>query len=224
MKLGLLGMLLCSCWLSASAQSVKFGIKGGFNVSQFARSNNYKPSFTGSNTVIGFQGGVFANVSLGKLSIQPAVMYTGKGGSTLMEYLDDDIRSVIYGKASIYYLQVPINFIYHIPLSKGQLFVGAGPFVSRAINGRFNAYDLPVVAGVPNNLQGHYQSDIEFSSTNHNAFKHFDYGVNGLIGVQINKVLFNINYDLGLANINPESRNTYKTRTSTAGLTIGFYL
>lgn len=223
MKLYLLGLLLCSGVLSASAQSVTFGIKGGFNASNFTRSNKYNPNFNRSNTVVSFQGGVFADLSLGKFSLQPAVMYTGKGGSTFMSYADDDVISHIYGKAHIYYLQVPVNLIYHVPLGKGSLLLGAGPFVSKAINGRFKAYDPLVSSGrVPASIQQRYDSDIEFSSTNYNAFKAFDYGVNGIIGLQANKISFNFNYDLGLANINPEKRTEYKTRTRTAGLSIGY--
>jgi hypothetical protein len=208
--------------LSASAQSIQFGVKGGLNTSSFARSGNADYNSTGSNTLVGFQGGLFANLNLGNLSIQPAIIYTGKGGRTYMDYIDDDIRDIIYGKASIYYLQIPVNLIYHVPLTNGKLFVGAGPFVSRAINGRFNAYEKPANADVAAYYRDRYASDIEFNSNKVNGFKSFDYGINGLIGVQLNKVLLNVNYDLGLANINPERRSSYKTRTRSAGLTMGY--
>jgi hypothetical protein len=208
--------------LSASAQSIKLGIKGGLNASNFARSGNADYNSIGSNSLVGFQGGLFANLNLGNLSVQPAIMYTGKGGRTYMDYVDDDIRDIIYGKASINYLQIPINLIYHVPLTKGKLFAGAGAFVSRAINGRFNAYEKPANANVAAYYSDRYSSDIEFSSNNINGFKSFDYGINGLVGIQLNKVLLNVNYDLGLANINPGRRSTYKTRTRSSSLTIGY--
>jgi len=207
---------------SASAQGIKFGVKGGLNISNFARSGNPDFDIKGSNTLVGIQGGLFADLDLGRISIQSAIMYTGKGGGTYMDYVDDDIRDIIYGKASIYYLQVPVNLIYHVPITKGKLFVGAGPFISRAINGRFNAYDKPTNANVAAYYRDRYASGIEFDSDKINGFKPFDYGINGLIGIQLNKVLLNLNYDLGLANINPERRSTYKTRTRSSGLTIGY--
>src|SRR5205809_6654660 len=92
---------------ATTAQKVTFGFNGGIT------SSSYKTKADGitytSKSRIGFSAGFFTDVSITKkLSFQPALQFTQKGG-TDKESLDggDYNLSLVMN-----YLEIPFNFLY----------------------------------------------------------------------------------------------------------------
>ncbi|MBV8253218.1 MAG: PorT family protein [Chitinophaga sp.] len=72
-KLILSGVLAVGALLSAQAQNIKFGVKGGLNITKLTNTDNAK-------TKAGFNVGGFVNIGLNKeWAIQPEVLYSGQG-------------------------------------------------------------------------------------------------------------------------------------------------
>ena len=115
------------------AQGVRFGIKGGANLSNLSGKldNNdlYKNKF-------GFVGGLLANVSIlpdNFLSIQPEVLYSQKG----FKYADNTITVAnqqykYEGKSTYNYIDVPVL----LKVNAGGIFFEAGPQYSYLLNVR----------------------------------------------------------------------------------------
>lgn len=83
-KLVLTAFAVCA-FLSANAQDVKFGIKGGLNFSEINWVNS-KNKFHTSD----FNAGLMAEIPLSeKFSIQPELLYSRQGGSSInLSYLN----------------------------------------------------------------------------------------------------------------------------------------
>jgi hypothetical protein len=84
----------------ANAQETKFGVKGGFNLS------NLTPS-EGAKSLLGFNIGGFAEVKLNeKFAIQPELLFSTQGSKFDIE------GSMI--KNSLSYLNIPVMFKYYV--------------------------------------------------------------------------------------------------------------
>ncbi len=138
-----LGLLL-SVATAASAQEIRFGLKGGANYSSLTGDNT-----DGVESKIGLQAGALANFALSDLiSIQPEVLYSQKG---YQAEVDNDI------KYKINYIDVPLL----VKVNAGGLFFEGGPQVGflagakrtngdvdRDIKGGYDKVDFGYVAGL----------------------------------------------------------------------------
>ncbi|MCS3869842.1 opacity protein-like surface antigen [Chryseobacterium ginsenosidimutans] len=100
-----------------SSSDVRFGIKGGMNVSSLSKDG----SLDDQKSKIGFNAGVFANIPIAtSFSIQPEVIYTQYGSKA-----DYTLLGTKYSSAThLDYVAVPLMFQYNfIP----NLYIEAGP-------------------------------------------------------------------------------------------------
>lgn len=121
------------------SSDVRFGIKGGMNVSSLSKDG----TLADQGSKIGFNAGLFANIPIAEsFSIQPEVLYTQYG---------DKYDQVILGNRYSYanhldYIAVPVMFQYNfIP----NLYVEAGPefgFMVSAKNKAKNETNNDVIA------------------------------------------------------------------------------
>ncbi|RFZ95032.1 PorT family protein [Mucilaginibacter conchicola] len=188
---------------SAFAQVPSFGIRGGIGFAKLSASNGNISVSTGSTTT--FAAGVFADFKTGNnFSIQPALNYVGKGGNVSDDGAEVDIKT--------YYLQVPINVVYHVPAVFGHVYFGAGPYVAMGLSGKAKASDGTNSAS----------EDIHFGS-GADEFKKIDAGLNGIAGFEFkNGFLIGLNYDLGLTDIGNDGTSEVSTKNRVFGVSIGF--
>jgi hypothetical protein len=194
MKKLLLSIALVAASIGVFAQSAKLGLKGGLN---FAKLNASYGGISGSTqSLTSFSAGAFIDLKLGALSVQPALLYTGKGGT------DGDGN-----KINLYYVQVPVNLVYHVPVVVGNIYFGGGPYVAYGIS------------GTGKDASG-TSTDVTFGDGEDNI-KRNDFGLNGIAGFQFTSgFLVGINYDLGLSNI--LNTNEVSTRNRVFGVSVGF--
>jgi hypothetical protein len=201
-------LLLVCCAFAAStafAQLPTFGIRGGLNFAKLTASSGNVSLSTGSTTT--FAAGVFADFKVGAVSIQPALNYTGKGGNFSFEGVD--------GEADIktYYLQVPVNIVYHIPAVIGNVYFGAGPYVGFGLSGKAKGKDED---------GNSVSEDITFGSEP-GDLKRTDFGLNGIAGVEFKGgLILGINYDLGLSNISNDTGDNESLKNRVFGVSVGF--
>ncbi|MDB4903533.1 MAG: PorT family protein [Mucilaginibacter sp.] len=125
-------------------------------------------------------------------SIMPGIAYAGKGGelnATYGQALNNEVSiDDIY---KLHYLQVPVDFIGHLPFESGaNIFLGAGPYFSYGLNG----------TNTQTNFDQTQTQHIKFGSNG--DFKSTDYGVTSIIGFQAAKGwLVGLNIEQGFANI-----------------------
>lgn len=224
MKKLLLSLLLAGTSLVAFAQLPTFGIKGGVNFSTLSASGTPNNVVAGTNltsssgSVTSFNIGVFTDIKFGNISLQPAVNFTGKGGTFdgATGLLPDGSTSQVHSKYNLYYVQVPINLVYHIPVIIGEIYLGAGPYGGIAVHGKTKLTAVNTKTGSFGGSQ-----DTKFGN-DAGDIKRTDFGANAIAGLKFKDgLLFNINYDYGFSNILPDaSGDKFKTRV--LGASVGF--
>lgn len=197
--------------LMANAQKGGLILKGGLNIANVSVTSNGRVEDARSLT--SFHAGAVADLRLAKMfSFQPGILFTGKGSKTQT----GQESSANYYKATTnpYYIEVPANFVLKLPLGeRSGLFVGAGPYLAVGVGGKNKAEGRYL--GMAFNVE----NDIEFSDDDpttlnfeegagFGVLRRFDYGLNGIAGLEFQKVLFSVNYGHGLAKLQSGSDNS----------------
>ncbi len=177
-----------------SNAQAKFGIKGGLNFNTFSDLN-----LAGSPTLknsTGYNFGILLQfkVPLVGLALQPELMFTTKG--TEIDYLSTYVVSPGPGivapqvqymptKATLSYLELPVNIQWGIDLLLFRPYVQVSPFISYALS------------------KGDDMDNVSWDDLNR-----FDYGVGLGAGVDIWKFQVSGKYNWSLGNLGKSSNTT----------------
>lgn len=204
MKKTLLSLCLLMASFAAFAQLPTFGVKGGVN---FATLHATVDGFSGSGnsgSLTSFNVGAFVDFKFGNVSLQPALNFTGKGGSSSVSF-DDEASS--NSKVKLYYLQVPVNVVYHVPAVVGDFYFGAGPYLGMGVSGK--AKD-----------DSGNSENVKFGS-GQDELKRTDAGLDAIVGFKFKSgFLINANYDWGLTNIT--NVDGIKLTNRVFGISVGY--
>ena len=227
--LPLIVALITATGLTTNAQKASAIIKAGLNLANV--SVNKDGDVDDSKTLTSFHVGLTGDIALTSfLSFQPGILFTGKGAKTEVGNSSD----ATYYKAvsNPYYIEVPVNMVFKVPMSKeAKFFVGAGPYLGIGVAGK-------------NKVEGKYlgvafdsESDIDFSNDDPTTLnfeegagfgimRRFDYGLNGIAGLEGKSILFSVNYGLGLAKLQSGTDNSADNANKhrVLSFTLGFKL
>ena len=203
-------------------------VKAGINLANVSVTDNGRVD--DANALTSFQVGVTGDVHLGgPMYLQPGIFYTGKGSKVQ----NGDPSSYPYYKATSNpkYIEVPLNVVFKAPIGgETKFFAGAGPYLGVGINGK-NKVEGKNIIGVGFKSE----SDIEFSDDDPTTLsyeegaglgivKRFDYGLNGIAGIEARTVVLSVGYGYGLAKLqsgdNDTEDNNNKHRV--ISVTLGF--
>jgi hypothetical protein len=188
---------------NAFSQSALFGIKGGVNFAQLYSTFDNTTGSASTGLLTTYSGGVFADVMISdKISIQPAFNFSGKGGK------ERNGDSVI--KAKLFYLQVPVNVVYHAEIDPGEIYFGAGPYIAYGLSAKVQIND-----GKSSQTQ-----NIGFGG-GEDKYQSLDAGFNALLGIKLdNGLLLDVHYDFGLTNVSNISGTNTTNRVF--GVSVGY--
>ncbi|GAA4466539.1 hypothetical protein GCM10023189_48780 [Nibrella saemangeumensis] len=160
---------------SATFNTVRAGIKGGFNAStlDLQNVNNRKEAY-------GFHAGVFAQIPAGDfLAIQPELLYTAKGASA------DYNLAFFQGRNTfrLNYLELPILATFKVGPS---VELQAGPYGAYLLSARMNS-------------EGTFGSGSQRLNTA--DFNKFDVGLAGGVNIYFGKAFLGLRYGQGLNKI-----------------------
>lgn len=139
-------ILLLACLfggLTASAQSIRFGLKGGANISNFTGGDFGSIK---NKAIVAFHGGGYMNISFAGISVQPEVLISSQGSKL------EDASNTNTWKAT--YLAVPVMIKFK---PTGNFYLELGPQVSfklgedvgdQTINEFAKDLDLSIGAGL----------------------------------------------------------------------------
>ncbi len=222
MKKIILVALLAVISCTTFAQKITLGVKGGLNISTLDYSFPVTSS-TGTtslnlypSSIKSFNAGVFADFKFGSISLQPALNFTGKGGKAEIETTDNTGKSLgtVASTLTLYYLQLPVNIVYHVPVRIGNVYFGAGPYIAKGLSGT-SKYPGNTANGEATTIS----NSVNFGGDN--GFKPIETGVDAVAGFKFtNGFLVNINYDLGFKNTGPIAGTSMKSRVF--GVSIGY--
>ena len=185
---------------------IKWGAGAGpHNVSVIETNNlqnwnqQYKRNFS---PLGGFHAGVFSEINLdknGNWAVQPALLYTNKGRKFSKSYdsaksfLND--TSAINASWKINYLELPVNFIYRLPITqKVRFIVGGGPYIALQLNGKAT-YEITNASGERNSF-----NDKLASGDAVNKYQKLNWGINALAGFDFNdRLMLTANYSRSMS-------------------------
>jgi hypothetical protein len=198
--------VLCVAALLPQSLSAGFGIKGGYAWSNFTLTETGPIPLTNQNMTSPV-GGVFFNIKLGPLTIQPEFLYVRMGGKYIVDGSGSEFR--------FDYIQVPLLLKLNIiPLGPISPFIFAGGYGSYLFKAKEVTLVDGVVDGDPVDLLAEYEK--------------YDYGVVGGAGLKFNLpgLSFSIEgrYNYGLQNIltDPGAGEAVKNTSMMVLVGIGF--
>lgn len=225
-------LVICSLLLSLSfgivhAQSSAI-LKGGVNLANVSVNND--GDIDDARTLTSFQVGIIGDLHLTSfLAIQPGIVFTGKGTKT--QSGDEGDANWYRATSNPYYLEVPVNLVFKTPTGPVKFFAGAGPYLGIGIAGKNK------VRGAILGTTFSSEEKIEFSNDDPSTLneeegagfgimRRFDYGLNGLIGIETRNLVISANYGLGLAKLQSgsDSDDDNNNKHRVISLTLGFKL
>ncbi len=123
-----------------------FAILGGINF-QNLNGKDFKGDKLDNDMVVGYHVGLNVQIPLvPEFYFQPGLIFNTKGSKHKSGFTTSTYR--------ISYLEIPLNFVYKGQLGNGFIFLGLGPYVGYAIQGK--------VKNVTNSVE--VKDDIEFTN------------------------------------------------------------
>jgi hypothetical protein len=153
------------------------------------------------------------------VSIAPELNLLSKGGkpSYKVEF-DNNSSFKISGKASLTYLELPVNIVYQ---SNGFL-IGAGPSISMGLGGKGNTKYTQIIGGVEftSETKGKVKFDGDDEANDEDIhLNRFEFGANFIVGyVFKNNISVNANVNLGLSDIYPAEGSKYTSKYFGVGI------
>ena len=182
----------------AADQRTSFGVRAGVNF-QNINGKDASGDKLENDLVARFHGGVQADIPIApEFYFQPGLLFSTKGAKSEMVVLEQTVTSNL----NIYYLELPLNFLYKPVLGNGHLLLGLGPYVAYGVGGKikFESGDITDTEDVK------FKNEVSLPEAAEDFYlKPFDAGANLFFGYQFaNGLFFQLNTQLGLVNINPE--------------------
>jgi len=205
MKLKMIPVTLIALLFSFSALNAQKSaaiIKGGVNLANVSIDED--GGIDDARTLTSFQVGVLADLKLMPiLYFQPGIVFTGKGSKT--ETGDEGDATYYRATTNPYYLEVPMNLVLKTPGTNARFFVGAGPYVAIGIAGKNKVEGSILGSSFSSEEKIEWSNDDPTTGEEEGAgfgiMKRFDYGLNGLIGVETTNLVISANYGHGLAKL-----------------------
>jgi hypothetical protein len=183
---GILMAALTFFGTTAQAQSddlgVRFGIKGGLNISQLYVD---RPDVQDENAKLGLHAGVFLKAPLSDFfALQPELLYSNQGAK--VNYNGMPLLGIQSGEVrfNLNYIQLPVLAV----ITAGPISFQAGPYVSYLASA--NVKDLKSDGSMGS------QRTLDKSD-----FKSFDYGLAGGLAVDVQGFQLGARYNYGLTDI-----------------------
>jgi len=196
--------------LTANAKAQSARIQAGVNLANVSVTNDGR--IDDANMLTSFQVGIVGDVHIASiLHLQPGILFTGKGSKIEIGRPNENLY--IKQTSNPFYIEVPVNVVAKLPFnSESHFFFGAGPYGAIGVAGK---------AKTDKNTLGfvtHYENKIVFSNDDPTTFneeegtgigvlKRFDYGLNGVVGVEGRKITLSAGYGLGLAKLQSGSNS-----------------
>ncbi len=222
-------LFICITISHSAAAQVQWGIRTGGNLS--AMLVNTETGYIKVKLRPGFHIGGTADIRLSdQFYVQPALLFTTKGFKADKDGFAQQIYGADYIQFTSYHIDLPVNLVFKPRVGNGRMLLGAGPYISYGVGGRWKAVSQGV--GITGNLKfindfSSTDSSLQGNSTTFPYTKPFDIGVNMLIGYEFDRhFYFQLNGQLGLRDIDPTydglSDETSSLKTVQGGISIGY--
>jgi hypothetical protein len=188
---------------SVHAQKSSAILKAGINLANV--SVNPDGDIDDAKTLASFQVGLVGDFNLAPfLSIQPGLLFTGKGTKT--QSGTEGSANWYRATTNPYYLELPVNFVFKTPTGPVKFFAGAGPYIAMGIAGKNKVKGALLGTNFESEQSIDWSNDDpttlnQEEGAGFGILKRFDYGLNGLAGIETKSIVLSANYGFGLAKL-----------------------
>lgn len=211
---------LCVLAGMTAFSQVKFGLKAGVNFADL----KYEPQdethgVPDANSLTSFHAGVIVDVPLAPVvSLQPGVMFTGKGSKLQYSGANWDFTT----KVNPLYVEVPVNILFKPTIGTNtKLYIGAGPYIAAGVGGKVS------YSGNLGDVSGYSDHNINYGDGSDDDLKSTDIGGNVLAGFEFsNGLLLGAQYGLSFSNNAPGGENSDSKilRNKVLSVSIGYLI
>lgn len=212
----------CSLFLVnlLQAQTIQYGLKAGINFASISAYDNPTSSYYQSKNFGNVRFGGIVEYSRQKFAIQSGLILDGKGG--VNTYINTESNTNRRKNARLYYLEIPVNFLYGVPIKAGTLFFGGGAYAAYGIAGNYSLsgiiFDSPIDG----------TEKVYFGNNENSDYKRTDFGANFRAEIRfLHGIGLELNYEYGLKNIATPSLYDdvgIKTRNKVFGIAVSFLI
>jgi uncharacterized protein (UPF0333 family) len=220
---GIFLFVIFSLLVSPVFSQVSVGITAGYSIAKFKEDSKMTAPTITNSFISTWHAGVIAETKIaGRLYFQPQLLLSKKGNKYELVYKENDVYN--RQETHLTYLELPLNVVYKF----NGLYVGAGPYIARALKGTYDNYMTYVQPEDGTVHETSYKADIEISShpkrledANPLYYRPMNYGVNFLAGYELKNGWFvNVNYSLGLTDNYVDKVGQYNR---TGGVSVGYF-
>jgi len=210
-----------SLYFSSQAQVLRVGV----NLANVSITND--GDIDNNKMLTSFQAGIIGNIKLlPVLSLQPGILFTGKGSKTESGATTD--QTYFRATSNPYYIEVPVNLVFKTP-GAVKFFAGAGPYIAvgiagkNKVDGKFFGTSFSSEESIKWSNDDPSTLDYEEGS-GYGILKRFDYGLNGTAGIEMAHIILSANYGYGLAklqsgsNSSADDKNKHRVLSFTLGI------
>jgi hypothetical protein len=201
-------------------------LKGGINLANVSITND--GDIDDNKMLTSFQVGFTGNLKIAPfLFFQPGILFTGKGSKTQ----SGEITDATYYRATSnpYYIEVPANFVFKTPTGPIKFFAGAGPYIAVGVSGKNKVDGKILGASFSSEKSIEWSNDdpstLDYEEgSGYGIMKRFDYGLNGIAGIETKNIVLSVNYGYGLAklqsgsNSSADDKNKHRVLSFTVGI------
>lgn len=176
------------------AQTVNFGLIGGINFAEISAFDNPTSSTYQSKNYGNIRFGEVTEIDWPKFAVQTSLILDGKGG--INTYINPETSTNRRKNTRLYYLEIPVNFLYKTQIKAGTLFFGGGPYAAYGIGGNYSLSGIIFDSAVDGSNR------VVFGNDENSDYKRTDYGLNLRAEIRLlHGIGFELNYECGLKNI-----------------------
>lgn len=208
--------------VAAQAQDgVSFGLRAGVDFQNINGKNFFGDNLE-NDLVARYHAGINVELPLAPgFHLQPGLLFTTKGAKGTDNFLGQNVTTTV----NLSYIEVPVNLLFKPELGTGRMLLGFGPYVAFGVGGKATTES----GGVSGEVDIEFKNEVDEGDPEGVFYaKRVDSGANLLVGYEfMGGLSFQLNAQLGLADINPEDRTiTEKDETSFKntgfGLSLGY--
>jgi hypothetical protein len=214
MKKIIITIAIASFALASQAQFT-FGVRGGFNLTNFSEKNWEGKKMDGddkSKFKPGFQIGVVGDYAISEnFAIQPALVFATQGAT--YKEKEDGIEAKT--NINLNYIQLPINAQLKFGFENMKVMVQAGPYLGYGLGGKMKVW----VDGKKVDIDDDHAKIEMGGDEKKHWLKAFDFGVGVGAGLELGSIQIALAYQLGLMNIEHIEKDA-KNSTKNNGLAL----
>jgi len=198
---------------------MRFGIIGGFNLSNLLIKDNDGTNSNDFKYKPGFHVGVTAEFPISKsVAFETGLLFSTKGFISNFKGTDNGVIFESKGSLNLLYLDIPLTSKAYYNIGASKIYGVFGPYIGIGLSGKSKS------EAIVNGVTQSDEQDINWGSGNSNELKRLDYGLTVGAGMELNSFLIGLSYNLGLANISSTTDYGQKIKNKVLGLSIGYKL